>query len=395
MSKNAYNYIVVGKGMIGSAAARHLSTAHQGVALIGPDEPRDRTTHKGVFSSHYDEGRITRILDDDIVWATLAKRAIERYHPLEIQSGVQFYDNVGYLFIADPNLELFSKLDRVGVALDAQHERLGPDDLAERFPYLSQNQDYAGLFQSRMAGHISPRNIVKAQVAAARGQGTRVVNSVVHKISTNGANTVVTTTEGDTYQGQKVLIATGGFSNASGLLPSNIDFVVVGRTILLARLGAEKLDDLSGMPSAVYAERNGHITYVLPPIQYPDGNFYVKVGIDSDTDSHMSTLEDLRKWFQNGGSDENMQVLSSFIESFIPVLEGAETHADTCVTTHTRSGYPYICIIEGTSIGYAVGGNGFSAKSSDEIGRVAALMISNDEWVYDIPAEWFKPHFVE
>ena len=55
-----FKYIVVGAGMMGAAAARHLSVQTDGVALIGPDEPADRKTHQGVFSSHYDEARITR-----------------------------------------------------------------------------------------------------------------------------------------------------------------------------------------------------------------------------------------------------------------------------------------------------------------------------------------------
>lgn len=58
-----YAYIVVGKGLVGAAAARHLSAACPYVALSGPDEPGDRATHQGVFGGHYDEGRLTRVLD--------------------------------------------------------------------------------------------------------------------------------------------------------------------------------------------------------------------------------------------------------------------------------------------------------------------------------------------
>jgi sarcosine oxidase len=57
-----YEYMVIGKGLLGAAAARHLSTTSQCVALIGPDEPPDRASHQDLWQS-YDEGRITRILD--------------------------------------------------------------------------------------------------------------------------------------------------------------------------------------------------------------------------------------------------------------------------------------------------------------------------------------------
>ena len=79
MVDGSFKYIVIGKGMIGSAVARHLAERTDGVALIGPDEPRDKAKHDGVFADHYDEGRITRILDPHIVWAKLARESIRRY----------------------------------------------------------------------------------------------------------------------------------------------------------------------------------------------------------------------------------------------------------------------------------------------------------------------------
>lgn len=52
-----FDFVVVGKGMMGAAAARYLALSGARVALVGPDEPADRTTHDGVFASHYDNGR--------------------------------------------------------------------------------------------------------------------------------------------------------------------------------------------------------------------------------------------------------------------------------------------------------------------------------------------------
>ena len=87
MNHTTYEYLVIGKGLLGAAAARHLSAASQRVALIGPDEPPDRASHQGIFGSHYDEGRITRILDPHRIWALLAQRSIARYREIEARSG--------------------------------------------------------------------------------------------------------------------------------------------------------------------------------------------------------------------------------------------------------------------------------------------------------------------
>ena len=99
MTERHYEYIVVGKGLMGAAAARHLTAHSPGVALIGPDEPPGRAAHTGVFGSHYDEGRITRILDPDRIWALLAQRSIARYRDIEKHSGIAYYHEVGHLAV--------------------------------------------------------------------------------------------------------------------------------------------------------------------------------------------------------------------------------------------------------------------------------------------------------
>ena len=46
-----YDIAVIGKGLIGSAAARHLAVSFHDlkVCVIGPDEPQIRKAHDGVF----------------------------------------------------------------------------------------------------------------------------------------------------------------------------------------------------------------------------------------------------------------------------------------------------------------------------------------------------------
>jgi len=75
-----YDFIIVGKGMIGASSARYLAESGAAVAVIGPDEPQgDWSTHAGVFGSHYDQRRISRRLDSDWIWARLAERSISQY----------------------------------------------------------------------------------------------------------------------------------------------------------------------------------------------------------------------------------------------------------------------------------------------------------------------------
>ncbi|MDY6962454.1 MAG: FAD-dependent oxidoreductase, partial [Pseudomonadota bacterium] len=117
-----FKYLIVGAGMMGAAAARHLSQWTDGVALLGPAEPTDPKTHEGVFASHYDEARITRTIDPDPVWARLAHRSIARYPEIAADSGVDFYSEAGCLLVGPKRAggpsyvrDVLDAADRLGV----------------------------------------------------------------------------------------------------------------------------------------------------------------------------------------------------------------------------------------------------------------------------------------
>lgn len=74
-----YDVCVVGRGLMGSAAARHLAANGANVVAVGPPECNSsRKAEVEIFGAHYDEGRITRRTDPDPVWALLAQRSIGR-----------------------------------------------------------------------------------------------------------------------------------------------------------------------------------------------------------------------------------------------------------------------------------------------------------------------------
>src|SRR5579871_3281599 len=127
-----FNAIVIGKGMMGAAAARHLAGKLDGVALVGPDEPAVRADHHDVFASHYDEGRIYRVLEPRPLWARLALHSIERYAAIEAESGVPFHDEVGFLVVGTPEHGI-DDYEQTAGSLGATSERLDGVALAARF----------------------------------------------------------------------------------------------------------------------------------------------------------------------------------------------------------------------------------------------------------------------
>jgi sarcosine oxidase len=395
--ETTYEHIVIGKGLMGAAAARHLSAARQRVALIGPEEPAERATHQGVFGSHYDEGRITRILDPDPIWALLAQRSIARYRDIEARSGVPFYYETGHLAVGPaPQTadDYVARVQAVGNDLGVVYDTCTDAALAEQFPYLAFAPGSVGMYQPDTSGHVSPRAQVRAQATIAGQQGTRLIAETVQSVSQSGPYVEVRTDAGNLYRAAQVLIATGGFSNTRQLLPRPLVMDVYARTIVLMELNATDLERLRGMPSIIYKPHNPHERcYILPPIQYPNGNYYIKIG-GSPHDNTLTSLDELGDWFRSRGRDAAAQHLSAMLHAIVPGLQPVSVHTESCVTSLTPSGQLYADKLPGGRIGILTGGNGSAAKSADEIGRLGACMMQHEDWQYDIAAAHFQAQFV-
>jgi sarcosine oxidase len=397
VNDSLYAYIVIGKGLLGTAAARHLSATQQRVALIGPDEPADRARHQGVFGSHYDEGRITRALDPDRTWALLAQRSIARYRSIETASGVPFYDDTGHLMVGAPDRpdHFVSRVQQVAANLGIPYESYSGAALAERFSYLTFEPGSSGMYQPYGSGHISPRAQVRAQAYLAQQQGTTLVPEIVMALRQTPNYIELQTDEHHIYRAEHVLLATGGFSNASALLPRPLAITVYARTIVLMELDTPEVERLRYMPSIIYKPRDmANRCYILPPIQYPDGKYYVKIG-GGHNDPVLPTLTDLQDWFRSSGSASAARHLTEILHTVIPDLRPVSVHSDTCVTTDTATGQVYAERLQGGRLGILVGGNGSAAKSADEIGRLGALMMQLPTWHYDLAADNFKAQFAD
>lgn len=373
-----YKYIVIGRGMMGAAAARHLALQTDGVALIGPTEPADHASHKGVFASHYDEGRITRTIDPDPVWAKLANRSIARYGEIARDSGVDFYHEVGCLLTGvargDAPSYVGNTLD-AAAALNVGAQILDDPALAHEFPYFRFDAGSEGVFEPRNAGHINPRRLVKAQVILAERAGASIIPQTVVSVREEGGAVCVTTVEGQQFSADKVLVAAGGFSVAEGLMPQPIDLSVYARTVAFFEISEEEGARLSGMPSLIAKPADPKQEfYLLPPIRYPDGKLYLKIGGDPD-DVRLETDAEMRAWFRSGGRESARLHLAALMQKLIPDLAVERASMAACVVAFTPTGYPAIGFSSSPRIAVTTGGCGAAAKSSDEIGRLGAQLL--------------------
>jgi len=368
-----FKYIVVGRGLMGAAAARHLARQADGVAVIGPDEPDDRRTHQGVFASHYDEGRITRTIDPDRNWALLANRSIGRYGEIASESGIDFYREVGCVVVAPDGSDYLARTRQAAVSLSVETSLLDEAGLKTAFPFFALPAGGAGVFEASGAGHISPRKLVKAQSLLAERAGATVIPDHVVSIRSEGGSAVVQTAGGLTYRAEKVLLAAGGFSIAENLLPRPVAMMVYARTVTLFEVSEADAARLAGMPSLILETPGFHI-YLLPPIRYPDGKFYLKIGGDPD-DLILRDEAEMRAWFKTEGRETVRVHLQRIVAGLVPDITPLSISTAACVVSYTQGGYPMIGYTSSPAIAVLTGCAGTSAKSSDEIGRLGAELL--------------------
>ena len=373
-----FRFIVVGRGMMGAAAARHMARQTDGIAVVGPDEPEDRASHQGVFGSHYDEGRITRTIDRDTDWARLANRSISRYAEIERDSGIQFYAPVGCL-VSGPKRggdngyvgDVVDAAEKLGV----QTELFDDAGLKAKFPFFSFLAGSEGVYEPRGAGHISPRRLVKAQSLLAEKAGARVIKQTALSIRDENGFAVVTTAEGETFSAEKVLLAAGGFSIAENLLPRPVEMKVYGRTVTFFEVSKDEAEAMSAMPSLIVKTLDDiDSIYMLPPIRYPDGKYYMKIGGDPD-DLLFASEPELRAWFRTGGRDKAREHLVRRFHDLVPGMARRPAFTNSCAVSYSPTGYPMIGYTSSPRVAVLTGGCGAAAKSSDEIGRLGAELL--------------------
>lgn len=416
-----YSLVIVGAGLIGSAAARHAALgAAPGsrIALVGPSEPQGRQPGEwGVFGAHHDEGRITRCTDPDPTWALLAQRSIDRYAEIEEQSGVQFFSEVGHLAVGPAGAPSLVARAANAAAQGVPHELLDAAALRERYPYLSFPAGAAGVWEPRRSGHISARRLVAAQISAAQrcvrpGVAFERVDESAVAVEEAAAKAAAGTDQatgeaegeapapsyrvllrdGRELRAARVLLCCGAFTNGpSRLVPAPLRLSNFTTQTVHFSLGDGDAARLEGMPSVI-AKFPTWWAYLLPPIRYPDGRTVLKLGGArvEDASAPAARLDaagrtpgrggtrplpepsDLLTWYRSGGDAAARCEMEGMLHELVPGLQPLEVRSDACANCRTETGLPLVGKVRG-QLYAAAGGNGLAAKSSDEIGRLAAL----------------------
>ena len=358
---------VIGRGLIGAAAARYLAKAGHETLLIGPDEPTNNASYEGPFGSHYDEARITRRLDPNPFWSKVAEASIARYPNIEIEGDARFYIAAGALMTGPGDEAMVRGIRKTQAVIGDQTPELDRTALSERFGFLAFPEGTVGFHETKSAGYVNPRRLLLAQCNAAQMHGANIVRHPVGRI-TEMHNGVQLEIDNGIVEMDQVLVAAGAYTNS--LLPDPLDLTVYARTVALLEVGTAESARLCKMPSMVYRFPDGRDPYLLPPIPYPDGRTYLKIGGDPEN-LVLETATEIGAWLRSGGNMEVATYLAGIAKEIIPGLAIKNLRAAACPVMFTSTGLPYIDRIT-SRISVATGGCGAGAKCSDELGRLGA-----------------------
>ncbi len=382
---------------MGTAAARYLAEAGRRVAVIGPAEPRDYHAHTGVFASHYDQARLTYQVSHDVWWSYLGMSSIARYGDIEQRSGVRFHAPVGRLTAYAPGGESERVqqaqllAERLGVRL--LHFPAGDEGWKAIGPGLSFPPSSAITYEADPAGHINPRRLVQAQWIIARQHGAVWMQKEVRSVAEDAGHVRISLADGRTVVAGMALVAAGAFTNFHQLLPTPLPLRLKTETIVLGQVSAAEATRRANMPVVVYAIEDPEISqvYLTPPLQYPDGHYYAKLGANTVADEWPQTLEETGDWFRRGDSDRCRPALERALRTVMPESEFITVRSNRCIVCYTPSGAPTIDRAPGSErLFVAAGGNGMGAKGSDCCGRLAAGLMLGHSWPSELAREPFR-----
>lgn len=379
--KTTFDYLVIGAGLFGSAAAKYLSQKDGAVCLIGPAEPIDWANHQGVFASHYDESRIASISAPDPILATLDRTSMDAYREIEALSGIPFHRPTGRLSATPAGHgNLYPYLTPTD-----EFEPLSAAEMYSRFK-LRFPTDYQLGYESAPSGTINPRALARAQLEIAKRSGVHMIDDIAIAIEPKSDRVIVRLRNCSGHQStlaaKKVLIATGAFSQCFDLLPRPLDLQIENSVSVMLQLPERDYATFAEMPPVNFKPANGPITDVsiLPPRSYPDGKRYIKFVVHSDYSWPLSDLHSLRKWFCNLPDFPYLDPVQAMAGQIFPDVTPLSWRTKPCVLTYTESGKPFIDRLVPSRVYIAVGGNGGTAHTSDAIGKLAAELMVHDRW---------------
>jgi sarcosine oxidase len=316
--RTAYEYIVVGCGGIGSAAAYWLSReASEDVLAL----EQFHLGHKRGGSE--DHSRIIRLSYHAPEYTALTPDTYEAWSEVEQESGIQLVFKTGGLDL-EPAEDTPKYINQYAAAMRKariSHEELSAQEVMQRFPQFRLDDGVQAVYQPD-AGLVDAARANATHIALARARGATILdNTPVRNVRVVDDSVEVETDKG-TFGGRRLIVAAGAWTNEV-LRNVGVELPITCTQEQVTYFRVPDLDEFTPERFPVWIWHGGpeRTFYGVPVYGAPATKAGQDVGGDVVT-VNTRTFEPNKRVLEN---------LRSFLEKYIPDSLGPELYTKTCL----------------------------------------------------------------
>ena len=318
--RTTYEYIVVGCGGIGSAAAYWLSRQAGGQEVLALEQ----------FALGHDRGgsedhsRIIRLSYHAPEYTVLTPHTYEAWSEVEEESGAQLLFKTGGLDLEplpDGEPRYINQYAGAMRAAGIPYEELSAQEVVERFPQFMLDDNVRALYQGE-AGLVDAGRANATHVALARARGATILENIPVRGVQAVSDGVKVETDENSFSGRRLIVAAGAWTNGV-LRHVGVELPITCTQEQVTYFKAPNLDQFSPERFPVWIWHGGlESTFYGVPVYGAPGT---KAGQDVGGDV---VTPDTRTFEPNGRVLANLR---AFLQRHIPGSLGPELYTKTCL----------------------------------------------------------------
>jgi sarcosine oxidase len=374
--RRAYEYVVIGCGGIGSAAAYWLSR-EAGEEVLALEQ--FYLGHERGGSE--DHSRIIRLSYHAPEYTALTPHTYEAWSEVEEESGTRLVCRSGGLDL-EPVEDEPRYVNQYACAMRSAgipHEELSADEVMRRFPQFKLDDSVHAVYQAD-AGIVDAGKANATHVALARARGATVLGDTPVRGVRPAGEGVEVTTDGGTFSARCLVVAAGAWTNRV-LRHVGVEIPITCTQEQVTYFRAPDLQAFSPEQFPVWIWHGG-----------PDSSFYgvpvygepaTKAGQDVGGDV---VTVDTRTFETNERVRENLR---GFLERYIPGSVGPELYTKTCLYDMPPDREFVLGVLPDVPQISVFNGAGHGFKFASLVGRILSDLAVRGETQYQIEA--FRP----
>jgi sarcosine oxidase len=354
MQRRSYDIIVIGLGVMGSAAA--CEAARRGARVLGLEA---HAPHHALGSSHGEVRAIRETYFESPDYVPLALRSHDAWRTLEAETGRGLLTTNGALYGAPEAHPLLAGVMRAAEEHGLDAERLDRAEIAQRFPGFTAPEGWAGVYEPR-GGVLNAPGCLDAMTGLARRAGAELRYEAPALSWRRVGDGVEVETAAGVISAGALIVTVGPW--ACGAL-AGLGLPIMGRRVVMAQYDAMRPDLYPASDYSVYfwAAPEG----VFAGFPHFDGQGVKICRHDADAPCTPETID---REVRRADTDET----TVFAARYLPHVGDRVRDARTCMYTVTPDGHPIIDRCPETGAVYAAGFNGHGFKFAPVFGEALA-----------------------